>query len=141
MYVAAIVHPEHREVIPFFPEMITRQDGSAKNDCERNAARRFYEALRREHPHLKTIVIIEDALSSNVPHIQDLIRLDLRFILGVKPGDHQFLFDLVDEAVHQEKVNKFKIYRCRGPGEAPLLSLCQSGAAQSVPSGPANKLH
>ncbi len=106
MYAAAIVHPDRREVIPFFPEMITRQDGSDKNDCERNAARRFYEALRREHPHLKAIVT-EDALSSNAPHIQDLTRLDLRFILGVKPGDHQFLFDLVDEAVLQNKVTEF----------------------------------
>ena len=106
MYVAAIVHPDRREVIPFFPEMITRQDGSDKNDCERNAARRFYEALRREHPHLKAIVT-EDALSSNAPHIYDLTRLDLRFILGVKPGDHQFLFDLVDEAVLQDKVTEF----------------------------------
>jgi len=106
MYVAAIVHPDHREVIPFFPEMITRQDGSDKNDCERNAARRFYEALRREHPHLKAIVT-EDALSSNAPHIQDLKRLDLRFILGVKPGDHKFLFDLVDEAALQGTVTEF----------------------------------
>lgn len=51
MYAAALVHPDCREVITFFPEMITRQDGSDKNDCERNAARRFFEALRREHPH------------------------------------------------------------------------------------------
>jgi hypothetical protein len=53
-------------VIPFFPEMIIRQAGSDKNVCERNAARRFYEALRRKHPHLKAIVT-EDALSSNAP--------------------------------------------------------------------------
>ena len=85
MYVAAIVHPDRREVIPFFPEMITRQDGSDKNDCERNAARRFYEALQREHPHLKAIVT-EDVLISNAPHIQDLTRLDLRFILGGQAG-------------------------------------------------------
>jgi hypothetical protein len=106
MYVAAVVHPDRREVIPFFPEMITRQDGSGKNDCERNAARRFYEALRREHPRLKAIVT-EDALSSNAPHIQDLTRLGFRYILGVKPGDHQFLFDLVDEAILQDKVTEF----------------------------------
>jgi hypothetical protein len=106
MYVAAVVHPDRREVTPFFPEMITRQDGSGKNDCERNAARRFYEALRREHPRLKAIVT-EDALSSNAPHIQDLTRLGFRYILGVKPGDHQFLFDLVDEAILQDKVTEF----------------------------------
>jgi hypothetical protein len=114
MYVAAIVHPDHREVIPLFPEMITRQDGADKNDCERNAARRFYEALRREHPHLRAIVT-EDALSSNAPHIQDLKRLDFRFILGVKPGDHQFLFDRVDEAVLQGTTTEFQYNDAQDP--------------------------
>ena len=107
MYAAALVHPDCREVIPFFPEMISRQDGSAKNDCERNAARRFFEALRREHPHLK-LIVTEDALSSNAPHIEDLQRLNLRFILGVKPGDHQFLFSLVDDAIAKDKVTELQ---------------------------------
>lgn len=107
MYAAALVHPDRKAVIPLFPEMIIKQDGSDKNDCERNAARRFYEAFRREHPHLKTIVT-EDALSSNAPHIQDLKRLDLRFILGVKPGDHQFLFSQVDQAIKQRRVTEFE---------------------------------
>ena len=38
----AIVHPERREVIPLAPEPIIRQDGETKNDCERNAAKRFF---------------------------------------------------------------------------------------------------
>ena len=33
-----LVHPEHREVFPLAPEPIAREDGSKKNDCERNAA-------------------------------------------------------------------------------------------------------
>lgn len=106
MYAASFVHPDHKEVIPVFPEMITKRDGSAKNDCERNAARRFYEDFRREHPHLKTIVV-EDGLSSNAPHIHDLKRLNLRFILGAKPGDHQYLFEQVDLAVEQGKATEF----------------------------------
>jgi len=107
MYAAAFVHPDHMEVIPVFPEMITRKDGAKKNDCERNAARRFFEEFRREHPHIKTIVV-EDALSSNAPHIQDLKKLDLRFILGAKPGDHQFLFDRMDEAVELGQATEFQ---------------------------------
>jgi len=106
MYAASFVHPDHKEVVPVFPEMITKKDGSNKNDCERNAARRFYEDFRREHPHLK-VIVVEDALSSNAPHIQDLNRLNLRFILGAKPGDHQFLFEQVDLAVEQDKVTEF----------------------------------
>jgi len=107
MYAAAFVHPDHREVIPVFPEMITQKDGAVKNNCERNAARRFYEEFRREHPHLK-VIVVEDGLSSNAPHIQDLKRLDLRFILGAKPGDHQYLFEQVDLAQEQDKVTEFE---------------------------------
>lgn len=97
MLAGAFVHPERKEVIPVCPEMIRRQDGSRKNDCERNAAKRFLADLRREHPHLK-IIVTEDALSANAPHIEELARHDLRYILSVKPGDHAFLFAHVDAA-------------------------------------------
>lgn len=95
---AALVHPNVKEVVPLIPEPIRRDDGATKNDCERNAAKRFLEKFRVEHPHLKAIVT-EDALSPNGPHIDLLRRLDLRFILSVKPDDHVFLWDKVDEAV------------------------------------------
>jgi len=38
---AAIVHPDFKEVVPVMPEPIIKQDGETKNDCERNAAKRF----------------------------------------------------------------------------------------------------
>jgi len=107
MYAAAFVHPDHKEVIPVFPEMITRKDGAKKNDCERNAAGRFFEEFRREHPHLK-VIVVEDGLSSNGPHVRDLQKLDLRFILGAKPGDHQFLFERMDEAIELGKATEFE---------------------------------
>ena len=91
---AAILHPEKREVIPLMPEPIVKQDGTDKNDCERHAAKRFVAQLRQDYPHLKFIVT-EDSLSSNAPHIQTLRDHDLRYILGVKEGDHAFLFHQV----------------------------------------------
>ncbi len=91
---AVLVHPEHREVFPLAPEPILRADGSRKNDCERNAAKRLLRDVRREHPHLK-LLVVEDALASNGPHIRLLQELDLRFVLGVKPGDHAELFHWV----------------------------------------------
>jgi hypothetical protein len=94
---ACLIHPEKMEVIPLFPEMITNGDGHKKNDCERNAARRWLEKFRADHPHLP-VVITEDALSPNAPHIQDLQKHHCRFILGVKPGDHQLLFQVVERA-------------------------------------------
>lgn len=106
MYAAAFVHPDHKEVIPVFPEMITNGDGTKKQDCERNGSRRFFDGFRREHPHLK-VIVVEDALASNGPHIQQLQGLDLRYILGAKPGDHQYLFQQVDMAEQDGEVMEF----------------------------------
>lgn len=104
-YGLCIVHPDMKEVIPLAPEPIMKQDGDNKNDCERNASKRCLERFRRNHPHLKTI-IIEDALASNAPHIRTLQDLDLRFILGAKQGDHKVMFEYVDKAEVAGKVTK-----------------------------------
>jgi hypothetical protein len=93
---AVLVNPDCREVIALAPEPILKQDGAKKNDCERNAAKRLLEDLRREHPHLK-LLVVEDALASNAPHIRQLKSLNLRFILGAKQSDHGFLFDWVEQ--------------------------------------------
>ena len=120
---AVLVHPEQREVIPFPPEPIIQQDGSNKNDCERNASKRLLRSLRREHPHMK-LIVVEDGLASNGPHIQLLKELDLRFILGAKQSDHTFLFDWVDNTsttVTKEIVDDDGvIHRFRYLNEAPL---------------------
>ena len=100
---AALIHPDVREVIPLMPEPIVKQDGADKNDCERNAAKRWVAKLRQDHPHLKFIVT-EDSLSSNAPHIETLQEHDLHYILGVKEGDHAFLFQQVQAAEHAGRV-------------------------------------
>jgi hypothetical protein len=104
---AAIVHPEKREVIPLMPEPIVKQDGTDKNDCERNAAKRFLAKLRKDHPHL-TFIITEDSLSSNAPHIETLQAYGLHSILGVKEGDHAFLFQQVQAAEHAGRVTSYE---------------------------------
>jgi len=95
---AAVVCPGVKEVIPLCPEIIRKQDGATKMDCERNAIKRMLGKLRQDHPHMKFIVN-EDSLASNAPHIKDLKEHNLRYILGVKEGDHKFLFDFVDKIV------------------------------------------
>ncbi len=92
MVAAVLVHPSQKVVIPIAVEPIIQQDGNNKNDCERNAVGRLLKLVRRMHPQLKCIVT-EDGLSSNGPHIQDLIEMKFEFILGCKPDDHTYLFD------------------------------------------------
>ena len=100
---AVLVHPDHREVIPLAPEPIQKQDGATKNDCERNAAKRLLRHVRKEHPRLK-LIVMEDGLASNAPHIRELMNHNMHYILGVKSGDHQFLFDHVDAAFQEDRL-------------------------------------
>ncbi len=122
---AAIVHPERAEVIPLMPEPIIKQDGETKNDSERNAAKRFLSKLREDHPHLP-FIIIEDGLSSNAPHIRELKKHNMHFILGVKEGDHAFLFNYVRQAAQKGQVSTVEfregniLHRFRFINEAPL---------------------
>jgi hypothetical protein len=94
---ATLVHPDLQEVIPLAPEPIIKQDGYTKNDCERNATRRWLKRFRQEHPRLP-VIVVEDALSSNAPHLDDLRDAGAHYIIGVKPGDHAFLFALLRDA-------------------------------------------
>jgi hypothetical protein len=124
---AAIIHPDLREVIPLMPEPIVKQEGTAKNDCERNAAKRFLVKLRQDHPHLKFIVT-EDSLSSNAPHIETLHEHGLHYILGVKEGDHAYLFKQVQAAEQAGHVTYYErhdraagvVHRFRFVNDIPL---------------------
>jgi len=84
-------------VIPLCPEVIQNGDGSVKNDCERNAAKRFIEKFRREHPRLK-VIILGDGIASNAPFIRLLEEHGMRYLLGAQPGNHQFLFNTIEES-------------------------------------------
>jgi hypothetical protein len=124
---AAIIHPDVRTVIPLMPEPIGQDDGTDKNDCERNAAKRFIVKLRQDHPHLKFIVT-EDSLSSNAPHIETLRHHDLHYILGVKEGDHAFLFQQIQAAEQAGRVTYYErhdravgvLHRFRFVNDVPL---------------------
>lgn len=107
-----IVHPDFKEVIALGPEPIIKQDGTTKNDCERNAAKRFLGQLRQDYPDWP-FIITEDGLSANAPHVQELRKHNLRYILGVKEGDHAFLFETV-AAAHQ--AGQTTAYECKVKG-------------------------
>jgi hypothetical protein len=95
MLAAVLAHPDYKEVIPLCPEPIMKEDGATKNDCERNASERLLKDFRREHPHLP-VILVEDALSSNGPHLKLLKKLNISFISVVKPDGNKSLFDWID---------------------------------------------
>ena len=102
---AALVSPDRKEVIPLIPEIISRQDGKAKDDCEINASKRFLTQFHAEHPHLK-IVVTQDAISPNGPYIRFLTDIGYRFILTVKEADHGHLFARFDKAIESKEAKE-----------------------------------
>jgi Transposase DDE domain len=104
---AALIHPDKREVIPLMPEPIVKPDGATKNDCERNAAKRFLTKFRQDYPALK-VIVTEDSLSSNAPHIEMLQDHGVHYLLGVKEGDHAFLFAQVTQADQAGRVTYYE---------------------------------
>ena len=124
---AALLHPDGREVMPLRPAPIVKQDGPAKNDCERHAAKRLLVTLRQDHPHLQCIVT-EDSLSSNAPPIEARHAPDLHDILGVKEGDHASLGPQVQAAAHRGRVTSYErhdhaaglVHRVRFVHDVPL---------------------
>ena len=99
---AAIIHPDRREVIPLMPEPIMKHDGTDKMTVNAMLLNGLWKLLQ-DHPHLKFIVT-EDSLSSNAPHIETLHTHGLHYILGVKEGDHAYLFQQVQVAEHAGRV-------------------------------------
>lgn len=66
---AVLVHLDEREVFPLDSEAIQKQDGQSKNDCEINASKRLQSRLFAHYKELP-LVVIEDALYANEPHIE-----------------------------------------------------------------------
>ena len=66
MLAARIVAPGHNMVLPLMPEFITPQDGAEKQDCERNAAKRWLSAHQARVAKLLP-VYLGDALFSCQP--------------------------------------------------------------------------
>jgi hypothetical protein len=102
-----IIHPNCREVIALMPEPIVKQDGETKNDCERNATKRFLARLKQDYPDV-VFTITEDALSPNAPHIREIKKHGYHFILGVKEGDHEYLFEQVALARQEGRTTEFE---------------------------------
>ena len=95
---SVIVHPDMRQVLALAPEPIRNRDGTKKQDCERNAAKRVIPNIRATYPKLK-IIVTADGLYSNQPFIDELKTAKMSFILVAKPSDHKVLFEWVNELI------------------------------------------
>lgn len=97
-----MVNPEYEHVLTCFPEMITPQDGHEKQDCERQAAKRWltkWSALYRPH----SITYLGDDLFCNQPLCEQIIANRQSFIFVCKPDSHVCLYQWLDGMTLDEK--------------------------------------
>ena len=92
--IPVLAKPGTKEVLVLEPEFISPQDGAEKQDCERNAARRW--VLRNAERFAgRRVTILADDLHCNQPFCELLQEHDLDFILTCKPESHPTLYEEV----------------------------------------------
>jgi hypothetical protein len=122
---ASLVAPGHTQVLPLMPEFITPQDGAAKQDCERAAAKRW---LARHGTHFAGLrpVYLGDDLYACQPIASAIRDTGGNFILTCKPSSHQTLAEYltgVDLTEHRRIVRhrgKSTTYVYRWLTQVPL---------------------
>ena len=92
--IAVLAKPGMKDVLVLEPEFITPQDGSEKQDCERNAARRWI-TRNADRFSGRSVTILADDLHCNQPFCELLLDHHLDFILTCKPSSHATLYEEV----------------------------------------------
>ncbi len=100
-------------VKPLVPEAIVHQDGSTKNDCEKNALKRLLAHIKREHPHLELAIVL-DGLYADVPTIQLIKSYGWHFIIVAKDGNHASLIETMDVPDDENLVNRLETREDKG---------------------------
>jgi len=100
---ATIVAPGHHQVLPLPPECIAPQDGAEKQDCERNAAKRWLARHGRSVAHLRPIFLGDDLFACQ-PIATAIQQAGGNFILTCKPSSHQ----TITEYLHGVKLEEHR---------------------------------
>ena len=107
MLAGCLVHPDLSVVLPLAPEPIVQQDGTTKNDCEKNALKRFLANTKREHPHIKLVILL-DGLYADAPTIRLIKQFGWNFIIIAKDDNHKALIEAVDNLDTEGQVSRLE---------------------------------
>ena len=125
MLSATVVAPGQSRVVPLMPEFIAPQDGAGKQDCERNAAKRWFGQHHARLAPLRPVYLGDDLFACQ-PIAAMITENGGDFIFTCKPASHKTLYDFIDGANpfrHEEKVKRGKstdVFRYRWFEAVPL---------------------
>ena len=125
-----IVGPGQPYAIPLRPEFITPQDGSAKQDCEINAGKRWLDKNGSFY-NTGNDTILGDDLYAHQPFCRRTLQNNYHFIFVCKPDSHKHLYHwvgLLEEGKDmrtvkirvKNKKNKWEQHTYRYANDVPL---------------------
>jgi hypothetical protein len=103
---ASIVTPGHQQVLPLPPEFIAPQDGAEKQDCERNAAKRWLTRHGPAAQHFRPVYLGDDLFACQ-PVAAAVQRAGGNFIFTCKPASHQTITEYLTGAELEERRQTF----------------------------------
>lgn len=124
-----VVSPGQKRVYPLEPEFILPQDGSEKQDCERNAAKRWVERNGNRFAPWQATVLADD-LHCHQPFCALLEEQKMNYILVCKPDSHPTLYEevallervgAVETTTYRHWNGRFaELWQCRYTNRVPL---------------------
>ncbi|WP_067587504.1 transposase [Endozoicomonas ascidiicola] len=121
-----LAHPNKKTVIPLAPEAICRQDGSTKNDCEKAAIRRFLAQVKKDHPRLQLVILL-DGLYADNPTVAMIREFGWHYIIVAKDGNHVALIEAMNALYDQGEVHHHTV------ADAPNKTTHKFRYANNVP--------
>src|SRR3954447_22402034 len=101
MLAGTVVAPGHAMAWPMMPEFIAPQDGAEKQDCERNAAKRWLAPHAKRLLDLRPIYLGDDLFACQ-PIAAAITAAGADFLLTAKPASHKALYDFLQGATLDE---------------------------------------
>jgi Glycosyl transferase family, helical bundle domain len=101
MLAATVVAPGHNMALPLMPEFIVKPDGAAKQDCERNAAKRWLAAHGELIKELRPVYLGDDLFACQ-PIAEAALSSGGDFLFTAKPESHKALYDFMNGATLDE---------------------------------------
>jgi hypothetical protein len=109
----AFVTPSYRKALAIAPEFIHQQDGSVKQDCERNAGKRWLNRMGESLSPLG-ITLCGDDLYANQPFCEAVLEQEMNFLFVCKPKSHKWLYDWVEINAKEGAVHEFSTEEWNG---------------------------
>ena len=125
MLAASLVAPGHDMALPLMPEFLATEDGALKQDCERNAAKRWLAAHGERVKPLRPVYLGDDLFACQ-PIAEAVLASGGDFLFTCKPDSHKALVDFMagadldEHSVVRKDGAKKLTYRHRWFCGAPL---------------------